>query len=67
MINMTIGGRSTVSVAAHIGHNLEALRSRQKWLGSGFVDYALFAKPARKFRQFVGVGKQEEGLAPSMK
>ncbi|MER9558732.1 glycosyltransferase family 2 protein [Mesorhizobium sp. M0323] len=50
-VDMMVGGASTRSLASHIGHNLEALRSRRRWLGSGFVDYALIAKPARKIQQ----------------
>ncbi|QPC43681.1 glycosyltransferase [Kaustia mangrovi] len=53
MVDMQAGGRSTASLGAHIRHNLEALRSRRRWLRSGAVDYALLAKPARKLGQFV--------------
>ena len=53
LVDMAIGGRSTRSLAAYIHHNLEALSSRRRWLGTGFVDYALLAKPARKAGQFV--------------
>ena len=50
--DMMQGGASTVSIASHIRHNLDALRARRRWLGAGLVDRALFAKPARKLRQF---------------
>lgn len=53
LIDMMAGGMSTVSLRSHISHNLEALASRRRWLGSGAADYALFAKPLRKVRQFV--------------
>ena len=53
MVDMAQGGRSTAGPGAHLRHNLEALRARQKWLGSGPVDYALLAKPLRKLKQFL--------------
>ena len=53
MVDMAQGGKSTRGVGAYVNHNLEALKSRQKWLGAGLVDYALIAKPARKLRQFL--------------
>lgn len=53
LVDMMIGGASTKSLRSYLGHNLEALRSRRRWLGTGVVDYALVAKPARKVRQFV--------------
>lgn len=53
MVDMAQGGKSTQGVGAYVNHNLEALKSRQKWLGAGLVDYALIAKPARKLRQFL--------------
>ena len=53
LIDMMQGGKSTSGWRSHIGHNLEALRSRQQWLGSGRLDYALIAKPARKVGQFI--------------
>lgn len=52
MIDMLKGGKSTKSLLGHVGHNLESLRSRRRWLGAGLVDYALIAKPARKLGQF---------------
>lgn len=55
LVDMMVGGASTRSLRSHIGHNLEALRSRRRWLGSGAVDYALVAKPARKLGQFFGI------------
>lgn len=51
MIDMALGGRSTVSLAAHLRHNLEALSARRRWLKSGLVDWALIAKPASKITQ----------------
>lgn len=53
LVDMMQGGKSTSGLQSHILHNLEALRSRRKWLGSGPVDFALIAKPARKVTQFV--------------
>ena len=53
MVEMLEGGKSTKSINAKIIHNLEALQSRRKWLGAGFIDYALFAKPMRKIGQFL--------------
>lgn len=55
MVDMALGGKSTASLASHIRHNLEALAARRRWLGSGPLDYALFAKPARKLGQFVAL------------
>jgi glycosyltransferase involved in cell wall biosynthesis len=52
LIDMALGGKSTAGWGARLDHNLEALQSRRKWLGAGFFDYALFAKPARKLGQF---------------
>lgn len=56
LVDMMVGGASTRSFRSQIGHNLEALRSRRRWLDSGVIDYALVAKPARKLGQFFGVG-----------
>ena len=56
LVDMQTGGRSTAGLGAHIGHNLEALRARRRWLDAGWVDYALIAKPARKLGQFVRRG-----------
>ncbi|MER8509594.1 glycosyltransferase [Mesorhizobium sp. M0894] len=53
LVDMMVGGASTRSLVSHIRHNLEALRSRRRWLGSGPLDYALVAKPARKLGQFL--------------
>ncbi len=57
MVDMMLGGRSTSSLRSHIVHNLEALRSRRRWLGTGLVDYALVAKPLRKVGQWVASGR----------
>jgi glycosyltransferase involved in cell wall biosynthesis len=54
LVDMAPGGLSTRGLAARMRHNLEALQSRRRWLGSGLVDYALFAKPLSKVSQFVG-------------
>jgi hypothetical protein len=51
LVEMMVGGASTVSFRSHIRHNLEALAARRCWLGSGLIDYALFAKPLRKIDQ----------------
>ncbi|RWC25126.1 MULTISPECIES: glycosyltransferase family 2 protein [unclassified Mesorhizobium] len=53
LIDMMVGGASTSSIMSYVRHNMEALQSRRRWLGSGTVDYALVAKPARKFGQLV--------------
>lgn len=50
-VDMMTGGISTHSVLSHVKHNLEALRARRRWLGSGIVDAALVAKPASKLSQ----------------
>jgi glycosyltransferase involved in cell wall biosynthesis len=57
MIDMALGGRSTASLRAHVRHNLEALAARRRWLKSGVVDWALFAKPASKITQFARFGR----------
>lgn len=53
LVDMMIGGASTKSLRSYLGHNLEALRARRRWLESGLVDYALVAKPVRKLGQFM--------------
>lgn len=53
LVDMNDGGLSAAGLRARIRHNLEALNSRQRWLGSGPIDYALFAKPLSKIGQFV--------------
>jgi glycosyltransferase involved in cell wall biosynthesis len=55
LVDMGAGGRSSAGVGARLQHNLEALASRRRWLGTGVIDYALFAKPLSKTGQFVGV------------
>ncbi|TWI34808.1 glycosyltransferase family 2 protein [Mesorhizobium tianshanense] len=52
LVDMMVGGASTRSLASYVGHNIEALQSRRRWLNSGAVDYALIAKPLRKLGQF---------------
>ena len=59
MVDMALGGRSTRGLGAYVGHNLEA---RQRWLGAGLVDFALFAKPGRKLRQFVAPRSGRQGM-----
>jgi glycosyltransferase involved in cell wall biosynthesis len=61
LIDMKTGGRSTMDILSHIRHNLEALAVRQKWLDAGLIDYALFAKPARKLSQFITPTKNAAG------
>ena len=51
LIHMMHGGASTSGLKSLVQHNYEALRSRQVWLESGFVDYSLIAKPLRKVTQ----------------
>ncbi len=48
LVDMMAGGASQGSLRAYLRHNLESLQARRKWLGAGPVDFALFAKPARK-------------------
>jgi len=64
LVDMMLGGKSTSGVAAHLRHNLEALQSRRRWLNSGAVDYALFAKPARKIGQYAPFFGVESAGAP---
>lgn len=52
MVDMRIGGRSTAGVRSYVQGNLEALASRRRHLGSGPIDFALFAKPGRKLLQW---------------
>ncbi|MDT8345542.1 MAG: glycosyltransferase family 2 protein [Thermohalobaculum sp.] len=53
MVDMMIGGASTSGLGAYLRGNLESLRSRRRWLGSGLIDTALLAKPFGKLGQFV--------------
>lgn len=57
LIDMMVGGMSTQGWRAYIDHNLQSLKIRQTLLGSGPVDYALFAKPLRKIGQFLGAAR----------
>jgi len=52
LIHMQAGGESTAGLRAYLRSNLESLRSRRAWLGTGPVDRALIAKPLRKLGQF---------------
>ena len=52
LVDMKVGGASTVSLGAHLRHNVEALLARRRWLGAGPVDRAFVAKPLRKVGQF---------------
>lgn len=56
LIDMMQGGTSNAGIRAYLAANLEALRSRRKWLDAGVVDRAFFAKPLRKVGQFVDSG-----------
>ena len=60
LVDMAQGGKSTAGISAHIHHNLEALRARRRWLGTGLVDFALIAKPARKIGQFLPPGQRSQ-------
>jgi glycosyltransferase involved in cell wall biosynthesis len=53
MIDMAMGGKSTSGLRSFMQHNIEALVVRRRWLGAGLVDFALFAKPARKIGQLI--------------
>jgi glycosyltransferase involved in cell wall biosynthesis len=56
LVDMGARGRTSASLGARLQHNFEALSSRRRWLGAGFVDYALFAKPLGKASQIVFAG-----------
>lgn len=58
LIKMAMGGQSTKGVSSSVFHNFEALKARQKWLSSGIIDIALFAKPMRKVGQFFNFSKK---------
>ena len=53
LVQMMTGGASTSGVRGYITSNLEALRARRRWLGSGLIDTALLAKPLGKIGQFI--------------
>ena len=53
MVDMMAGGASTAGWRAYVRGNMESLRARRRWLGSGPVDYALLAKPLSKLRQLL--------------
>ncbi|MEM9732241.1 MAG: glycosyltransferase family 2 protein [Pseudomonadota bacterium] len=55
MIHMQSGGMSTNGIAAYLKHNWEASKIRRKNNVSGFMDFALFTKPARKVGQWLPV------------
>lgn len=55
LVDMMQGGTSNAGVKAYLAANLEALRSRRKWLASGLVDRAFFAKPLGKLGQFFAI------------
>jgi glycosyltransferase len=44
LVRMMIGGASTSGLSGYVRSNLEALRARRRWLGSGVVDAALLGK-----------------------
>lgn len=52
LVEMMRGGQSTSGLRSSVLHNYEALQSRRRHLGAGFVDYGAFAKPLRKLSQF---------------
>lgn len=56
LTDMAVGGKSTAGLVSHLRHNWQSLKARRKWLGSGSIDYALFAKPARKISQYLVKG-----------
>jgi glycosyltransferase involved in cell wall biosynthesis len=53
MVQMMTGGASTSGLRGYLKSNLEALRARRRWLGSGIIDTALLAKPLGKIGQFI--------------
>lgn len=53
LVQMMTGGASTSGLRGYVNSNLEALRARRRWLGSGLVDRALIAKPLGKVGQFL--------------
>jgi GT2 family glycosyltransferase len=53
LVEMSYGGKSTAGIAAYLKSNVEALRSRRRWLAAGAVDRAFIAKPLRKVGQFL--------------
>jgi glycosyltransferase involved in cell wall biosynthesis len=52
LVEMRLGGKSTDGLKIYAVANFESLRSRQHWLGVGFVDQALLTKPLGKVTQF---------------
>ena len=50
-VEMKLGGASTSGLKALWINATETLKSRQKWLGAGIIDYAFFAKYVIRFRQ----------------
>jgi glycosyltransferase involved in cell wall biosynthesis len=53
-VKMLTGGLSTSGLKSKIAISLECLRSRQRWLGAGPVDFALAAKPLRQLSSLFG-------------
>jgi glycosyltransferase involved in cell wall biosynthesis len=53
LVDMMYGGSSTAGIKAYLISNLEAARSRQRWLDAEIFDMALIAKPLRKVTQFL--------------
>ena len=51
LVDFKVGGASTEGMWSIITTNLNCLKSRRRHLGAGLIDWALFAKPARKLRQ----------------
>lgn len=61
LVDMMVGGSSTTGIGAYLRGNIESLRARRRWLGSGPVDYALVAKPLGKIGQFLRRGGRSGG------
>ena len=54
LVDMQAGGLSNSGFKASITNIKETLRSRQKWLGSGFVDRAVFERVWGRVRRILG-------------
>jgi glycosyltransferase involved in cell wall biosynthesis len=53
LVHMQMGGASTSGLKVLWTNAVEPLRSRQKWLNAGAVDYAFFAKNLKKIGQLL--------------
>lgn len=58
LVDMMVGGASTADLKSKLTIARECLRARQKWLGSGPVDAALFGKPLRQLQQLFVWGQR---------